>query len=210
VIHADDSEESVGRKRASKAPVLLIIALVLAAVIPLPVAEGQISVPPTNRRPDVIYVPTPSVIVDVMLKMARITAEDVVYDLGCGDGRIVIEAAKLYGARGVGIDIDPRRILQSRENARKEGVADRVDFLMQDIFESDISKANVVMLYLLPTLNLQIRPKLWKDLAVGTRVVSHAYDMGDWVPDQVEIVTGRSVYLWTITEETKKQLASEQ
>jgi SAM-dependent methyltransferase len=187
-----------------------IIALVLVPATPLSVAEGQISVPPTNRRPDVIYVPTPSVIVDVMLKMARITEEDVVYDLGCGDGRIVIEAAKLYGARGVGIDIDPRRILQSRENARKEGVDDRVDFLMQDIFESDISKAKVVMLYLLPTLNLQIRPKLWKDLAVGTRVVSHAYDMGDWVPDQVEVVTGRSVYLWTITEEIKKQLATGQ
>ena len=126
------------------------------------------------------------------------------------DRSCVVEAAKLYGARGVGIDIDPRRIKESKANARREGVDDRVDFLMQDIFESDIHEASVVMLYLLPTLNMQIRPKLWKDLAVGTRVVSHAYDMGDWVPDQVEVVTGRSVYLWTVTEENKKRLTSEQ
>jgi SAM-dependent methyltransferase len=184
---------------------LSIMAAVFVPAIPSSVADGQIPTPPpTNRRPDVIYVPTPSVIVDVMLKMARVTEKDVVYDLGCGDGRIVIEAAKLYGARGVGVDIDPRRILMSRANARKAGVDDRVDFLMEDIFESDIREASVVTLYLLPTLNMQIRQKLWNDLAVGTRVVSHAYDMGDWVPDQVEVVTGRSVYLWTITEETKK------
>jgi SAM-dependent methyltransferase len=210
VIPVGISEESVRRKRAAKVFALSIIAAVLVPATPLPVGAGQIAVPPARRAPDVIYFPTPSIIVDVMLKMARVTSKDVVYDLGCGDGRIVIEAAKLYGARGVGIDIDPTRIEHSMANARREGVDDRVDFRMEDLFESDIHEASVVTLYLLPALNMQLRPKLWKDLAVGTRVVSHAYDMGDWEPDQVEEVTGRSVYLWTVTEEIKKRLASEQ
>jgi SAM-dependent methyltransferase len=210
VIPVGISEETLRRKRAAKAFALSIIAAVLMPATPLPVGAGQIPVPPARRAPDVIYFPTPSIIVDVMLKMARVTSKDVVYDLGCGDGRIVIEAAKLYGARGVGIDIDPTRIEHSQANARREGVDDRVDFRMEDLFESDIHEASVVTLYLLPALNMQLRPKLWKDLAVGTRVVSHAYDMGDWEPDQVEEVTGRSVYLWTVTEEIKKRLASEQ
>jgi SAM-dependent methyltransferase len=170
---------------------------------------AQNPTPHTQLKPDVIYVSTPEVIVDVMLEMAQVAPKDVVYDLGCGDGRIVIEAAKRYGARGVGIDIIPERIQESEGNARRAGVTNRVEFRLEDFFDADISEASVVMLYLLPTVNMEIRPKLWKELAVGTRIVSHAYDMGDWVPDRVEEVIGTSVYLWTVTEETKKRLAEE-
>jgi SAM-dependent methyltransferase len=188
------------------ASLLLIAALELAN--PLPSAAAQ-NAPPTRRAPDVVYVPTPSFIVDVMLQMAHVTSRDVVYDLGCGDGRIVIEAAKLYGARGVGLDIDPQRIEESRRNARKEGIDDRVDFRLEDLFEADIRGASVVTLYLLPELNMKIRPKLWRELEVGARVVSHGYPMGEWVPDRIEVVTGHPVYLWTITEAIKKHLDSE-
>ncbi len=157
------------------------------------------------REPDVVYVPTPYFVVYNMLKLAQPGPTDMVYDLGCGDGRILIEAVKLYGARGVGLDIDPERIAESRANAKAAGVADRVRFRLQDLFEADISESSVVTLYLLPELNLKLRPKLWKELAVGTRIVSHGYPMGDWVPDQVNLVTGHPIYLWTITEEIKER-----
>ncbi len=157
------------------------------------------------REPDVVYIPTPYFVVFDMLKLAQPKRTDMVYDLGCGDGRIVIEAAKLYGARGVGLDIDPERIAESAANAKALGVADRVHFRLQDLFEADISEANVVTLYLLPELNLRLRPKLWKELAVGTRIVSHGYPMGDWIPDQVDLITGHPIYLWTITEQIKKR-----
>jgi SAM-dependent methyltransferase len=157
------------------------------------------------REPDVVYIPTPYFVVFNMLKLAQPKSTDTVYDLGCGDGRILIEAAKLYGARGVGFDIDPERIAESEANAEKEGVADRVRFRLQDLFEADISDANVVTLYLLPELNLKLRPKLWKELAVGTRIISHGYPMGDWLPDRVDLVTGHPIYLWTITEEIKRR-----
>jgi SAM-dependent methyltransferase len=151
------------------------------------------------RAPDVIFVPTPEEVVDAMLKVAKVTARDVVYDLGCGDGRIVITAAKKYGARGVGIDIDPQRIAEATANATKEGVTDRVSFRQADLFTSDIGEATVVTLYLLPSLNLKLLPKLMKELKPGTRVVSHAFDMGDeWPPEQTLDVDGRKVYYWTI------------
>jgi SAM-dependent methyltransferase len=151
------------------------------------------------RAPDVIFVPTPEEVVDAMLKVANVTARDVVYDLGCGDGRIVIAAAKKYGARGVGIDIDPQRIAEATANARNEGVTDRVTFRQADLFTSDIGEATVVTLYLLPSLNLKLLPKLMKELKPGTRVVSHAFDMGDeWPPEQTLDVDGRKVYYWTI------------
>ena len=118
-----------------------------------------------------------------MLRIARVGAGDVLYDLGCGDGRIVITAAKKFGCRGVGIDIDPQRIKESRENAIKEGVTDRVQFYQMDLFEADISEATVVTLYLLSKVNLRLRPKLFKDLNPGTRVVSHEFNMGNWEPD---------------------------
>jgi precorrin-6B methylase 2 len=150
------------------------------------------------RQPDVIYVPTPPEVVDAMLKLANVKAGDVVYDLGCGDGRIVITAAQKYGARGVGIDIDPQRIKEATANAQKAGVTDRVKFMETDLFETNISEANVVTLYLLPSLNLKLQPKLMRELKPGTRIVSHSFDMGSWKPDQELTVEGRHIYLWTI------------
>jgi SAM-dependent methyltransferase len=150
------------------------------------------------RGPDVIFVPTPNDVVNKMLELARVTPKDVVYDLGCGDGRIVITAAQKYGARGVGIDIDPQRIREARDNASRGKVNDRVRFVEGDLFEADISEATVVTLYLLTELNLKLRPKLMSDLQPGTRVVSHAFAMGDWKPERTERVDGSSVFLWRI------------
>jgi SAM-dependent methyltransferase len=150
------------------------------------------------RGPDVIFVPTPNDIVATMLRMAAVSKKDTVYDLGCGDGRIVITAAQKYGARGVGIDIDPERVAEATENVRKAGVADRVKIIRGDLFEADISAATVVTLYLLTDLNLKLRPKLLRDLNPGTRVVSHAFSMGDWRPERTAEVSGTTVYLWRI------------
>ena len=158
-----------------------------------------LAAPQVPRAP---YVPTPPDVVTRMLTLAGVTARDVVYDLGCGDGRIVIAAARTFGARGVGVDIDPQRIEESRANARRDGVAERVTFLQQDLFATDIREASVVSLYLLSKLNLQLRPKLLSDLRPGTRVVSHAFDMGDWRPDKELRVPGspsaHHVYYWVI------------
>lgn len=149
---------------------------------------------------DVPYVPTPDDVVDVMLKLANLKPADVLYDLGSGDGRIVITAAKKYGVRGVGIDINPVRVKEANENARKAGVTDKVQFRKADLFEEDIHEATVVTLYLLPTVNLKLRPKLFKDLKPGTRIISHDFDMGDWKPEKkVEMGTAR-VFFWTIPE----------
>ena len=150
------------------------------------------------RTPDVIFVPTPQEVVDAMLKAAKVGKDDVVYDLGCGDGRIVITAAKQLGARGIGIDIDPKRIKEATANAEAAGVSDRVKFLNQDLFETSFSEATVVALYLLPSLNLKLRPKLLQELKPGTRIVSHAFDMGDWKPEQEIDVDGRTIYLWIV------------
>ena len=150
-----------------------------------------------RRGPDVVFVPTPNDVIEKMLEMAKVTAKDVVYDLGCGDGRIVIAAAK-KGARAVGIDIDPQRISEANANAKLEKVTDKVRFIENDLFESDISEATVVTLYLLNRLNEKLKPKLLKDLRPGTRVVSHAFDMGDWKPEQTVSVGGTNVYLWRI------------
>lgn len=152
------------------------------------------------RTPDVIYVPTPDAVVDAMLKVANVTGKDFVYDLGSGDGRIVIAAAKKYGARGIGIDIDPQRIKEANENAKTAGVTDKVKFLQADLFQTDISQATVVTLYLLPSLNLKLRPKLLKELKPGTRIVSHAFDMGDWKPAQELTIEGQRVLFWTIPQ----------
>jgi len=154
------------------------------------------------RGPDVIFVPTPNDVVDTMLKMAGVTKNDTVYDLGCGDGRIVITAAQKHGARGVGIDIDPERVREATANVKKARVADRVKIVRGDLFEADISAATVVTLYLLTDLNLKLRPKLWKDLNPGTRVVSHAFSMGDWKPERTADVQGATVYLWRIPPRT--------
>ncbi len=151
-----------------------------------------------TRRPDVIYVPTPEEVVDAMLQVAKVTKNDIVYDLGTGDGRIPVTAAKKYGARGVGVDIDPQRIKEATANVERSGVADRVRIIQGDLFEVNISEATVVTLYLLPSLNQKLMPKLMKELKPGTRIVSHAFDMGDWKPEQELDVSGRKVYFWTI------------
>ena len=151
------------------------------------------------RRPDVHYVPTPQAVVDAMLRMANVTGNDVVYDLGCGDGRIPVTAAQRFGARGVGIDIDPVRINEANENAKNAGVTDKVKFLNQDLFTSDFRDATVVTLYLLPSLNVKLMPKLKAELKPGTRIVSHAFDMGtEWPPEKTEQVEGKTIYYWTI------------
>ncbi|MCW5604718.1 MAG: class I SAM-dependent methyltransferase [Burkholderiales bacterium] len=151
-----------------------------------------------RRSPDVIFVPTPNDVVDKMFELAKVTARDVVYDLGCGDGRIVISAAQKFGARGVGIDIDPQRIAEATANIKSAGVGDKVRLIEGDLFEADISEATVVTLYLLTRLNLKLRPKLQKELRPGTRIVSHAFDMGDWAPEQQASVGGTTVYLWRV------------
>ena len=156
-----------------------------------------------GRKPDVHFVATPEVVVEKMLELANVGKDDVVYDLGCGDGRIVIAAAKKYGARGVGVDIDPQRIKESNENARQAGVTDRVKFIQQDLFETDFSEATVIALYLLPSLNLKLRPKLLRDLKPGSRIVSFAFDMGDWKPEKVITVPADlekelTIYYWVV------------
>lgn len=151
-----------------------------------------------ERAPDVPYEPSSPEVVMEMLRLAGVKKGDVVYDLGCGDGRIVIAAAKEFGARGVGIDIDPQRIAESRANARKAGVTRMVRFRHEDLFEADIREATVVMLYLWPRVNLQLRPKLLRELKPGTRIVSHSHNMGDWAPQEERRVDGSRIYLWTI------------
>lgn len=154
--------------------------------------------PAPARHPDVPYVPTPQAVVDAMLKLAEVKPGDVLYDLGSGDGRIVITAAKLGVKSATGIDINPERITEANANAEKAGVTDKVRFLNQDLFEANIKDATVVTLYLLPGINLKLRPKLWSDLKPGTRIVSHSFDMGDWQPEKRVEVEGRYLYFWTI------------
>ena len=149
---------------------------------------------------DVPYIRTPTGIVDTMLSLANVSANDVVYDLGSGDGRIPITAAKKYGARAVGIEIKPELVEKARANARKAGVSDLVEFRQGDLFKADISDATVVTLYLVPALNLKVRPKLFHELSPGTRVVSHDFDMNEWTPD-TSVQSGNDVvYRWTIPE----------
>ena len=150
------------------------------------------------RKPDILFVPSPEKVVEEMLAMAKVTKDDVVYDLGSGDGRIVITAAKRFGARGVGIDIDPQRINEARQNAQEAEVQDRVKFLEQDLFESDFKDANVIALYLLTSLNLRLRPKIFEQVRPGTRIVAHAFAMGDWWPDAHQVVEGSNVYFWVV------------
>jgi ribosomal protein L11 methylase PrmA len=153
------------------------------------------------RRPDVIYVPTPQPVVEAMLQVANVGKNDVVYDLGCGDGRLPITAVKKYGARGVCIDIDPERIAEIKANVEREKVGAQVTVIQGDLFQQDLSPATVVTLYLLPSLNLRLMPKLMKELKPGTRIVSHAFDMGDWKPVKELDVEGRKVFYWVIPKQ---------
>jgi len=150
------------------------------------------------RAPDVVYVPTPQEVVDAMLRMADVTAADVVYDLGSGDGRIPITAAQTFGAAGVGIELNPDLIKEASENAARAGVGDKVTFLNQDLFETDLRPATVITLYLLREMNLKLMPKL-KQLKPGTRIVAHSFGMGsEWPPDRMEQVSGKSIFYWVV------------
>jgi SAM-dependent methyltransferase len=153
-------------------------------------------------HPEVPFVPTPHEVVAEILRLADVGKADVLYDLGCGDGRIVVTAAKKYGCRGVGIDIDPERIQDSQKNAAKEGVEDKVRFIESDLFDADISKASVVTLYLLSRVNIRLRPKLLSELKPGTRVVSHDFDMDEWEADEISYIEDdwetHSIFFWII------------
>ena len=160
------------------------------------------------RSLDVPYVPTPQGVVNRMLQLADVKESDLLYDLGCGDGRIVITAAKRYGARGIGVDLDPQRIAEARANAKRAGVENRTQFFVGDLFETDLSGATVVTLYLLNSINRRLRPQLWRQLKAGTRVVSHAFDMGDeWPPEKTERILGSTIHFWTITEAQKQAVS---
>lgn len=145
---------------------------------------------------EVPYVPTPENVVEQMLKLANVKKTDVLYDLGSGDGRIVVTAAQKFGAHGVGYDLNPERIKEANENAQKAGVTDRVTFRQEDLFKADLRNATVVTLYLLPSVNLKLKPKLFAELKPGTRVVSHDFDMGDWQPNKVVELEGHRIYFW--------------
>ena len=153
---------------------------------------------PQLRQPDVRYEPSTPAQSEAMLKLAKVSKTDTVYDLGCGDGRIPIMAAKNFGARAIGIDIDPQRIRESVENARKAGVTGKVEFRNDDLFTADIHDATVVTLFLYDWINLKLRPKLLAELRPGTRVVSHYHDMGEWKPEKTIEVGGHKIFLWTI------------
>ena len=173
--------------------------LVAAIVAVLPVAAQQATSQQPTRRLDIHWVPTPPAVVDAMLKLADVKPNDVVYDLGCGDGVIVATAAQKYGARAVGIDMDPQRVKEATQRAQKMGVSDKVTIKQGDLFEADIKEATVVTLYLLQSLNMKLMPKLKKELKPGTRIVSQSFSMGEeWPPEKTIDVDGRPVYLWTI------------
>jgi ribosomal protein L11 methylase PrmA len=150
------------------------------------------------RTPDVIYVPTPQEVVEAMLEVAGVKKGDVLYDLGCGDGRIPVTAAKKFGIRAVGIDIDPDRIAEASANAKAAGVDKLVRFRNEDLFQADFREATVVTLYLLPDLNVKLRPRLWSELKPGTRIVSHQFDMAEWKPEKTIELNGRTIYFWRI------------
>lgn len=184
--------------------------LALALVALLAPAQSQQAKP--KKEPDVPYVPTTEPAVQEMLKLAQVKKGDVLYDLGCGDGRIVIAAAKL-GARAVGVDINPVRIAEAKENAKKAGVEDLVRFEENDLFEADIHEATVVSLFLLPNINLKLKPKLLKDLRPGTRIVSNTFDMGDWKAEKEttldddggdDTYLSHRFYLWRVPQKEGK------
>jgi SAM-dependent methyltransferase len=170
----------------------LAILLFAASLASAPAAQTRL------RAPDTKYVPSPQSVVDAMLELAHVTSADIVYDLGSGDGRIPITAAQRYGARAVGVELEPRLVAEANDNAKKAGVTDRVWFLHQDLFETDFSAATVVTLFLMPRLNQALIPKL-KALRPGSRVVSHMWDMGPgWPAEQEQDVSGLMIYMWTI------------
>ena len=193
---------SLRRKGIRKLRSILCGIILAASMAGIGCNEQPPSATTSLREPDVRYEPTSPDVVQVMFRLANVNTGEVVYDLGCGDGRIVITAVREFSARGVCVDIDPQRIAESRENARAAGVTEKIRFLNQDLFETNVSEASVVMLFLSAELNLKLRPKLLRELKPGARIVSHWHDMGDWKPQKtVRVKSGgreRSVYLWTI------------
>ena len=175
----------------------------LVCVLALSAATGSCNGESASRAPDVRYDPTPHNVVAEMLALAQVNAKDIVYDLGCGDGRIVVAAAQQFGARGVCVDIDPQRIREGVANARRAGVAERIVFMERDLFAIDLGEATVVTLFLSPPMNLKLQAKLWRELKPGTRVVSYVHGMGDWMPQETRRVQStahgsRTLYLWII------------
>lgn len=194
-----DSELSFKRRRR-------ILALGIAGIAGLAGLPG-IAQDVRPRQLDVPYDPSPQHVVDKMLELAKVNKDDLLYDLGSGDGRIVITAAQKYGARGVGIDLDAQRIAEAWANAKRAGVEDRVNFLVGDLYTSNFSDATVVTLFLWPHVNRKLRPILWRQLSVGTRVVSHMWDMGEeWPPEKTVQSLDRKIHYWTITEAQKKMV----
>lgn len=192
------------RPRAARGRTQLFAALSIALLAAAPIAAQQ-----TEVKKDVPYVPTPPEVVEAMMKLGKVHTGDVHYDLGCGDGRIVVTAVQKFGAaRGTGYDIDPERIKEANENAKQAGVTNKAKFVLGNLFEADFRDATVVTLYLLPDVNLKLRPKLLKDLKVGSRIVSHQFDMGDWQPDEKIQIDWRTVYMWTVTDKAKAQYGS--
>jgi hypothetical protein len=171
-------------------------ALTLSIAVAL--LSGLSAAPIAQPRLDVPYVPTPQEVVDRMLALGKIRAGEFHMDLGSGDGRIAVTAAAKFGARALGVDLNPVRVNEARENAKKANVSHLATFEVRNLYETDISKADIITMYLLPSVNLDLRPRVLNDMWPGTRIVSHAFDMGDWDPDVKESVTGRSVYLWTV------------
>ena len=212
-----------------RAPALSLLALVFAAALSVlhiqqtscarssapshnPDALSDASAPSVRlREPDVPYEPSPEHVVTELLKLAAVGPKDLVYDLGCGDGRIVITAVRDHGARGVCIDIDPERIREARENAKRAGVQDRIVFKNQDLFEADLAGATVVTLFLWPEVNLRLRPKLLRELETGTRIVSYMHDMDQWKPERTATVTVNEeeevIHLWIVNDEARSRMA---
>jgi SAM-dependent methyltransferase len=190
----------------------------LAAGSLLPAAPALLALLAPNRVAaredmtvlDVPFVPTPMSVVDAMLDMAKVTGNDLVYDLGCGDGRIVIRAAERFGARGVGVDLNPVRVKEAKAAAKRAGraIESKVHFEVGDVFKFDFSPATVVTMYLLPSVNLKLRPRIFKELKPGTRIVSHDFDMGDWEPQAKRELDSSTVYFWTVPAKAPTNLKS--
>jgi ribosomal protein L11 methylase PrmA len=188
--------------------ILIALAAACSLAAPLPLL-AQAQKQPAKQYPDVIFVPTPQEVVEDMLRLANVQKGDVLYDLGSGDGRIAITAARKYGIKTTGIDIDPERIREANENAKKAGVTNLVQFRQEDLFTADFRDATVVTLYLLPDLNVKLRPKLWNELKPGTRIVSHQFEMGAWKPEKRLESNGRTIYFWTVPPKDKQPKLNE-
>jgi SAM-dependent methyltransferase len=185
------------RRRLLRSSAGLVLAPALPALNWVSAARAQ-ALDEIARPLDVPYVPTPMPVVDAMLDLAKVGKSDVVYDLGCGDGRIVVRAAQRFGSRGVGVDLNPERVREAKDNARKSNVTQLTRFEVGDVFEFDFSPATVVTMYLLPSVNLKLRPRLQQELKPGTRIVSHDFHMGDWAPEATREINRSRIYLWTV------------